>query len=281
MNGLAGKVAVVTGGGSGIGEAAARRLAAEGASVVVVDVDGERATRTAGELGQAALGVAADVSAEDGVGRYMDAAVERFGRIDAYHLNAGISGDPVRFPDVTAEDFDRVLDVNVRGVFLGLRAAFRQFARQDGGGAIVTTASICSFGGGADLVPYHVSKHALVGLTRSAAVYGGPLGIRVNAIAPGIVPTNLLGAAAGDGRRHIRYIRPGAARADAAAGHCRRGRRAGRVPAQRRCIVRQRGCPLRRRWRGRRQSGPSLRRLTGAECEPPFSRRSPRTTRSA
>lgn len=194
MNGLAGKVAVVTGGGSGIGEAAARRLAAEGASVVVVDVDGERATRTAGEIGQAALGVAADVSAEDGVGRYMDAAVERFGRIDAYHLNAGISGDPVRFPDVTAEDFDRVLEVNVRGVFLGLRAAFRQFARQDGGGAIVTTASICSFGGGADLVPYHVSKHALVGLTRSAAVYGGPLGIRVNAIAPGIVPTNLLGA---------------------------------------------------------------------------------------
>src|SRR6185437_15620760 len=75
-----------------------------------------------------------------------------------------------------------------------LQAAFRQFAVQGGGGAIVTTASICSFGGGADLVPYHVSKHAVVGLTRSAAVYGGPRGIRVNAVAPGIIPTNLLGA---------------------------------------------------------------------------------------
>ena len=194
MNGLAGKVVVVTGGGSGIGEATARRLVTEGAAVVVVDVDGERTTRTAVELGDAAVGVAADVSTEDGVERYMAAAVERFGRIDGYHLNAGISGEPVRFPEVTAEDFDRVFGVNVRGVFLGLRAAFRQFARQDGGGAIVTTASICSFGGGADLVPYHVSKHAVVGLTRTAAVYGGPLGIRVNAVAPGIIPTNLLGA---------------------------------------------------------------------------------------
>ena len=74
-------------------------------------------------------------------------------------------------PDVTADDFDRVIAVNVRGVFLGVREAFRQFARQGDGGAIVTTASICSFGGGADLVPYHVSKHALVGLMQSAAVY--------------------------------------------------------------------------------------------------------------
>jgi NAD(P)-dependent dehydrogenase (short-subunit alcohol dehydrogenase family) len=194
VKGLAGKVAVVTGAGSGIGEAAARRLAEEGASVVLVDLEEARAVRTAEEIGGRTLPVAADVAAEEGVDRYMAAAVERFGRIDAYHLNAGIAGDTVPFPEVTAGDFDRVLDVNVRGVFLGLRAAFRQFARQQGGGAIVTTASICSFGGGADLVPYHVSKHAIVGLTRSAAVYGGPLGIRVNAVAPGIVPTNLLGA---------------------------------------------------------------------------------------
>ena len=193
MNGLAGKVAVVTGGGSGIGEATARRLVAEGASVVVVDVDEERVAQTAAGLGDDALGVAADVSTEEGVERYHSAALERFGRIDAYHLNAGIAGELVEFPDVTAEDFDRVLAVNVRGIFLGLRAAFRQFERQESGGAIVTTASICSFGGGADLVPYHVSKHAVVGLTRAAAVYGGPRGIRVNAVAPGIVPTNLLG----------------------------------------------------------------------------------------
>jgi NAD(P)-dependent dehydrogenase (short-subunit alcohol dehydrogenase family) len=193
VNGLAGKVAVVTGGGSGIGEATARRLAEEGAQVVVVDVDGERVSRVADELGAGALGVVADVSTEDGVAAYDAAAVDRFGRIDLYHLNAGIAGEPVEFPYVEADDFDRVMAVNVRGIFLGLRAALRRLRLQESGGAIVTTASICSFGGGADLVPYHTSKHAIVGLTRSAAVYGGPHGIRVNAVAPGIVPTNLLG----------------------------------------------------------------------------------------
>jgi NAD(P)-dependent dehydrogenase (short-subunit alcohol dehydrogenase family) len=193
LRGLDGKVCVVTGGGSGIGAATARRLAEEGVRVVVVDVDEERVAAT-----DAALGVVADVSTEEGVERYQSAAVERFGRIDLYHLNAGIAGEPVEFPDVTAEDFDRVTAVNVRGIFLGLRAALRQFVLQESGGAIVTTASICSFGGGADLVPYHMSKHAVVGLMRSAAVYGGPLGIRVNAVAPGIVPTNLLPPAAGD-----------------------------------------------------------------------------------
>ena len=193
MNGLAGKIAVVTGAGSGIGEATARRLAAEGASIVVVDVDADRVADTVAELGDDALGVVADVSTEADVERYHAAALERFGRVDLYHLNAGIAGEPVEFPDSTVEDFDRVFAVNVRGVFLGLRAALRQFARQESGGAIVTTASICSFGGGADLVAYHMSKHAIVGLTRSAAVYGGPRGVRVNAVAPGIVPTNLLG----------------------------------------------------------------------------------------
>jgi len=194
VNGLAGKVAVVTGGGSGIGEATARRLAAEGARVVVVDVDADRASRVAGELEGEAVGVAADVATEEGVAAYDAAAVDRFGRIDLYHLNAGIAGEPVEFPYVEADDFDRVMAVNVRGIFLGLRAALRRLRLQESGGAIVTTASICSFGGGADLVPYHTSKHAIVGLTRSAAVYGGPYGIRVNAVAPGIVPTNLLGA---------------------------------------------------------------------------------------
>jgi NAD(P)-dependent dehydrogenase (short-subunit alcohol dehydrogenase family) len=193
VNGLAGKVAVVTGAGSGIGEATARRLSEEGASVVVVDVDDDRVSRTAAALGENALGVVADVSTEAGVERYHAAAVERYDRVDLYHLNAGIAGDPVEFPYATAEDFDRVIAVNVRGVFLGLRGALRQYVLQGTGGAIVTTASICSFGGGADLVPYHASKHAIVGLMRSAAVYGGPRGIRVNAVAPGIVPTNLLG----------------------------------------------------------------------------------------
>jgi NAD(P)-dependent dehydrogenase (short-subunit alcohol dehydrogenase family) len=195
LRGLEGKTAIVTGGGSGLGAATARRLAQEGVRVAVVDVEAPRAAEVAAGLA-GALAIAADVSREADVDRYMAAALDAFGSIDLYHLNAGVAGAPVSFPEASLEDYDRVMAVNVRGVFIGLRAALRQYERQGGGGSIVTTASICSFGGGADLIPYHVSKHAIVGLTRSAAVYGGPRGIRVNAVAPGIVPTNLLGAPA-------------------------------------------------------------------------------------
>jgi NAD(P)-dependent dehydrogenase (short-subunit alcohol dehydrogenase family) len=194
MMGLKGRVAVVTGGGSGRGAATARRLAAEGARIAVVDRDREAAEAVAASAGGESIAVHADVAVESDVLRYMAEVVEVFGRIDLYHLNAGIAGARDLLPDVTTDDFDRVIAVNVRGVFLGIREAFRQYERQGEGGALVTTASICSFGGGADLVPYHISKHALVGLMQSAAVYGGPRGVRVNAVAPGIVPTNLLAA---------------------------------------------------------------------------------------
>jgi NAD(P)-dependent dehydrogenase (short-subunit alcohol dehydrogenase family) len=200
MMGLKGRVAVVTGGGSGLGAATARRLAVEGARIAVVDRDREAAEAVAASAGGESIAVHADVAVESDVLRYMAEVVEVFGRIDLYHLNAGIAGARNLLPDVTTDDFDRVIAVNVRGVFLGIREAFRQYERQGEGGALVTTASICSFGGGADLVPYHISKHALVGLMQSAAVYGGPRGVRVNAVAPGIVPTNLLAAipASGD-----------------------------------------------------------------------------------
>jgi NAD(P)-dependent dehydrogenase (short-subunit alcohol dehydrogenase family) len=194
VNGLAGKVAVVTGGASGIGQAVARRLDAEGAKVVVADLDG--AEDVAASL-QDAIGVRADVSREADVDGYMHAALERFGRVDLHHLNAGISGTLSPIPEIEVDEFDAVLAVNVRGVFLGLRAAFRQFAAQGSGGAVVTTASISGLRGSADLVPYHTAKHAVVGLTSSAAIYGGPLGVRVNAVAPGIVPTNLFRSATG------------------------------------------------------------------------------------
>jgi NAD(P)-dependent dehydrogenase (short-subunit alcohol dehydrogenase family) len=192
FSGLAGKVAIVTGGGSGIGAATAARLAAEGAAVTVVDADGESAERVAAGLVAPGLAVAADVSREDDVDGYMRAAVERFGRVDLHHLNAGIVGTPARIPEITVADFDQVLAVHVRGMFLGMRAAFRQFSAQGSGGAIVTTASLAGLRGAADIVPYHVAKHAVVGLTQCAAVYGGPIGVRVNAVAPGIIPTGLL-----------------------------------------------------------------------------------------
>jgi NAD(P)-dependent dehydrogenase (short-subunit alcohol dehydrogenase family) len=198
LNGLDGRVAVVTGGGGGIGAATARRLSAEGVRVVVADIDEHRAREVAQSLAGPSAWVRADVSVEADVARYLDVAVSHFGRVDLHHLNAGIAGSLTALPDLTTEEFDRVMAVNVGGVFLGIRAAFRQFAAQpDGGadgGAIVITASIGSLRGSADLLPYQTSKHAVLGLLHGAAVYGGPLGIRVNAVAPGIVPTDLFAA---------------------------------------------------------------------------------------
>jgi NAD(P)-dependent dehydrogenase (short-subunit alcohol dehydrogenase family) len=195
---IAGKVALVTGGASGIGAATVRRLCAEGASVVIVDSDGARAEELAASLDGPALAVRADVSAEQDVQDAIDRAVQRFGRVDLHHLNAGIPGSLAPFEELTLEDFDQVLDVNLRGVFLGLRAAFRQYARQENGGAIVTTASIGSLRGSSDLIPYHTAKHGVLGLTRCAAVHGADVGVRVNAIAPGIVLTELFNSTGSD-----------------------------------------------------------------------------------
>jgi NAD(P)-dependent dehydrogenase (short-subunit alcohol dehydrogenase family) len=191
-----GKVAVVTGGAGGLGRASARRLAEEGAHLVVVDLDGEAAAAVAAELPTASIGIRADVSDPADVDAYVAAAVERFGRLDLHHLNAGIFGTFTELPDLDAEEFDRVMAVNVRGQFLGLRAAFRRFREQGSTGAIVVTASIAGLTGSADLLAYQTSKHAVNGLVHGAAMYGGPLGIRVNAVAPGIVPTDLFAAAA-------------------------------------------------------------------------------------
>jgi NAD(P)-dependent dehydrogenase (short-subunit alcohol dehydrogenase family) len=195
MRGLTGKVAVVTGAAGGIGAATARRLADEGVHVVGVDVDPGRVREVVGSLSTEGAWVGADVSAEEDVAAYLAAAVERFGRVDLHHLNAGISGSFATLPELTAAEFDRVLAVNVRGVFLGVRAAFRQYAVQGGAGNIVITGSIGSLRGSADLLAYQTSKHAVLGILRGAAMYGGPLGVRVNAVAPGIVPTDLFAAA--------------------------------------------------------------------------------------
>ncbi|HEX6447980.1 MAG TPA: SDR family oxidoreductase [Trebonia sp.] len=207
MRGLDGKVAVVTGGANGIGQASAARLAEEGVHVVVVDVDGEAAERVAAGLPTESAGAKGDVASEADTDAYVELALRRFGRIDLHHLNAGVPGSFSRLPDLSVADFEAVMSVNLRGMFLGVRAAFRQYEAQarrpgdaDGpgtaNGAICVTASIASLRGSADLLPYQTSKHGVVGLTRGAAMYGGPLGVRVNAVAPGIVPTGLFAAAA-------------------------------------------------------------------------------------
>ena len=191
LSGLDGKVAVVTGGAGGLGAATALRLSREGCRVVVVDIDGDGARRVAGALPGESIAVTADVSAEEDVETYLDEATHSFGRIDLHHLNAGIPGSVGGFPDLSADEFDRVMAVNVRGIFLGLRGAFRRYRAQQAAGSVVLTASIASLRGSADLIAYQTSKHAVLGLLHGAAMYGGPLGIRVNAVAPGIVPTAL------------------------------------------------------------------------------------------
>ncbi len=185
------QVALVTGAGSGIGAATARLLSEGGARVVLVDRDTAGAEAVAASLPGETLVIAADVADEDDVDAAVAAAVERFGRVDLHHLNAGIPGSLAPFEELTLDDFDAVIDVNLRGVFLGMRAAFRQYAEQDSGGAMVVTASIGSLRGSSDLIPYHASKHGVVGLMRCAAVHGAQRGVRVNAIAPGIVLTGL------------------------------------------------------------------------------------------
>jgi NAD(P)-dependent dehydrogenase (short-subunit alcohol dehydrogenase family) len=209
---FAGKVALVTGGAGGIGSATARQLVAGGAKVAIADRDGERAAALSSELGDAAIPVTVDISDEADVDRCAATIVDRFGRIDLHVLNAGIPGSLAPFDELSIDDFDAVIAVNLRGTFLGLRSAFRQFTAQGSGGAIVVTGSICSLRGSDDLVPYHTSKHGVLGLMRCAAVHGAERGVRVNGVAPGVIPTDLvagdpIGAADANRRAHIAPLR--------------------------------------------------------------------------
>jgi NAD(P)-dependent dehydrogenase (short-subunit alcohol dehydrogenase family) len=183
-----GKIAVVTGAAAGFGLAVSARLADEGAKVVMVDRAADALHEAADKLGQ--VPVVADVSEEADVDGYVRKAVDEYGRIDLFHNNAGIEGRMAPMTELSVADFDRVWAVNGRGVFLGLRAVLKVMKPQ-GSGAIVNTASMAAIKGAATFSPYIASKHAVLGLTKSAALEGGPFGIRVNCVAPGHIDTRM------------------------------------------------------------------------------------------
>jgi NAD(P)-dependent dehydrogenase (short-subunit alcohol dehydrogenase family) len=191
MSRLAGKVALVTGGASGIGRAAARRFVAEGAQVVAGDLNEDLLGALADELGDAVAVRRADVTVEADVEALAALAVERFGRLDIAFANAGI-GSVQRLVDADLELWSRVLDVNLTGPFLTIKHAARRMGE---GGSIVVTASLNAVQAGIGMGAYCSSKAGVAMLAQVAALELGPAGIRVNAVGPGLVRTGLTEAA--------------------------------------------------------------------------------------
>lgn len=189
---LANKVALITGGAAGIGLATAKLFVAEGAKVMLVDMQEAALGAAVAALGaDNAACTAADVTDPDATARYVAATVERFGRIDVFFANAGIEGEVATLPDYSLEMYERVMAVNVRGVWLGLRAVIPVMAK-GGGGSIVITSSLAGLRGTPKLSAYTASKHAVVGLMKSAALECAPLKIRVNTINPAPIATRMI-----------------------------------------------------------------------------------------
>ena len=189
-----GKVALVTGGGAGIGRAACAAFAKHGAKVVVVDRDGAAAEATAGIVRQAggeAIAVTADVTKSADVKAYVKATLDKFGRIDCFFNNAGIEGKVAHTADYDEAVFDQVISVNVKGVFLGLRHVLPEMIRQKSG-AVVNTASVAGLTATPGMPAYVASKHAVLGLTKASAGEVARQGIRINAVCPGPVDTRMI-----------------------------------------------------------------------------------------
>src|ERR1700710_1067968 len=189
-----GKVALITGAGNGIGRASALGFASRGAKVVIVDRDQAAGEATAGILrqqGGEAFFVAADVTRSADVQNYVKIALEKYGSIDCFHNNAGIEGSVAPTHQYDEDMFDRVMAVNVKGVFLGLRHVLPVMIKQ-GSGSVVNTASVAGLVASPGMPAYVASKHAVIGLTKTAAGEGARAGGRVTGVCPGPIDTRMI-----------------------------------------------------------------------------------------
>jgi NAD(P)-dependent dehydrogenase (short-subunit alcohol dehydrogenase family) len=195
MGELSGKVAVITGAGSGMGKASVEVFVREGAQVVACDISGAEKD-VASEFGSGVVPVHCDVTREEDVESMMRAAVEEFGRIDAVLNVAGVA-DGCMIPDVTMELYDRIMDVDLRGIMLGMKHAIPAML-QTGGGSIVNWSSVGGLNAAPGTSVYSAAKAGVIAATKAGAVEYGAQGIRVNVICPGFILTEIMGAAGAD-----------------------------------------------------------------------------------
>lgn len=195
MPSLAGKSTIITGGGSGIGRATALIVAREGARVIIGDVserDGAETVRMVREQGGEAEFVRCDVARASDADALVAAAVKKFGRLDCAFNNAGIAGAQRKTADYGEEEWDQIMAVNLKGVWLCMRAEIRQFLAQKSPGAIVNTASAAGLVASHSMPAYTAAKHGVVGLTKCAAIEYARAAIRINDVCPGVVDTPLV-----------------------------------------------------------------------------------------
>ena len=193
MKRLHNKIAIITGGSGGIGMETAFRFLDEGASVMLVDIDQGGLDKAREKLGAGErLHVTrADVSSEKDVGAYVRATRERFGRIDVFFNNAGIEGKVAPLEQQDIAMFDKVIAINVRGAYLGLKHVLPHMYAA-GAGSVINTSSVAGLDGSADVLPYVTSKHALTGMTKVAAIEAARYGVRVNSVHPSPVNTRMM-----------------------------------------------------------------------------------------